>query len=62
MPRPEELAAVADRLGVSTAQVRRDQLISHLLGLLSRELADQVLTVAEGAAVGIAYGADVGRC
>jgi Nucleotidyl transferase AbiEii toxin, Type IV TA system len=42
-PDPAEVAAVADRFGVAIAQVRRDHLISLLLGLLSRDLADQVL-------------------
>jgi hypothetical protein len=31
---PAELAAVAESFGVSDAQVRRDHLISHLLGVL----------------------------
>jgi hypothetical protein len=42
-PDPEEFVAVADRFGVAVAQVRRDHLISLLLGLLSRDLADRVL-------------------
>lgn len=40
---PEEIAVVAEKFGVSAAQVRRDHLISLLLGLLSRDLADDVL-------------------
>jgi hypothetical protein len=39
----EEAAAVAERFGVAVTQVRRDYLISHLLGLLSRDIAEDVL-------------------
>ncbi len=39
----QEAAAVAERFGVAVTQVRRDHLISHLLALLSRDLADDVL-------------------
>ncbi len=40
---PEEAAAVAREFGVAGEQVRRDHLISHLLGALSRTAADQVV-------------------
>jgi hypothetical protein len=39
----EEIAVAAETFGVSAAQVRRDHLISLLLGLLSRDVADEVL-------------------
>lgn len=39
----EEIARVSEMFGVSASQVRRDYLISHLLGLLSEYLADEIL-------------------
>lgn len=39
----DEAAAVAARFGVPDVQVRRDHLISHLLAVLARRLADQVV-------------------
>ena len=38
-----ELHSVAEQFGVSDEQVRRDHVISHLLALISRELADEIL-------------------
>src|SRR5262245_28104247 len=38
----DERDAVAEQFGVATEQVERDHLISHLLGLLSREFGDRV--------------------
>jgi predicted nucleotidyltransferase component of viral defense system len=43
MLRPEDEAAVAEQFGVATTQVRRDHLISHLLGALSEHAADLVV-------------------
>lgn len=43
MLHPTELADVAATFGVSDAQVRRDHLISHLLGALSRKVRAQVV-------------------
>lgn len=40
---PAEAAAVADQFGVSDEQVRRDHLLSHLLGVLARDLTDAVV-------------------
>lgn len=40
---PRELAEVAERFGVSDDQVRRDHLISYLLGALSEHLSDEVV-------------------
>ncbi|GAA1941501.1 nucleotidyl transferase AbiEii/AbiGii toxin family protein [Amycolatopsis minnesotensis] len=40
---PDEESAIAERFGVARAQVRRDHLISHLLAVLSANLADEVL-------------------
>lgn len=40
---PDEAAAIAERFGVGRSQVRRDHLISHLLGALSEHAADQVI-------------------
>jgi predicted nucleotidyltransferase component of viral defense system len=40
---PEEAAAVADQFGVAEEQVRRDHLISHLLGALSLSHADDLV-------------------
>lgn len=40
---PEEAAAVAARFGVAEPQVERDHLISHLLAVLGRRLADRVV-------------------
>jgi predicted nucleotidyltransferase component of viral defense system len=37
--------AVAREFGVSTAQVRRDHLISHLLAALSNHLQDKILFI-----------------
>lgn len=39
----EEVQAVADQFGVSQEQVRRDHVISHVLALISRDLADEIL-------------------
>ncbi|MDQ1305305.1 MAG: hypothetical protein QG671_1136 [Actinomycetota bacterium] len=39
----EEIARVSETFGVSASQVRRDYLISHLLGLLSEYLPDEIL-------------------
>jgi hypothetical protein len=39
----EEISRISELFGVSASQVRRDYLISHLLGLLSQNLADEVL-------------------
>jgi predicted nucleotidyltransferase component of viral defense system len=38
-----EAAAVADQFGVSDEQVRRDHLLSHLLGVLASNLTDAVV-------------------
>jgi len=38
-----ELTSVADQFGVSEEQVRRDYVISHLLALISDELAGEIL-------------------
>ena len=38
-----ELQSVAEQFGVSDEQVRRDHVISHLLALISNELADEIL-------------------
>jgi hypothetical protein len=40
---PDELADIGDRFGASPAQARRDHLISHLLGLLTEHLPDEIL-------------------
>lgn len=40
---PDEAAAVAEQFGVADEQVRRDHLLSHLLGVLSRRLSDAVV-------------------
>jgi predicted nucleotidyltransferase component of viral defense system len=40
---PDEESAVAQRFGVARNQVRRDHLISHLLGALSKHAADRVV-------------------
>ena len=40
---PDEAAAVAEEFGVSDEQVRRDHLLSHLLGAISRDLPDAVV-------------------
>ena len=39
---PVEAAAVAEEFGVSDEQVRRDHLLSHLLGVLARDPTDAV--------------------
>lgn len=39
----DEAIAVAERFGVADSQVRRDWLVSHILGVLSRELAEEVV-------------------
>jgi Nucleotidyl transferase AbiEii toxin, Type IV TA system len=39
----EDLAREASRFGVADEQVRRDHLISHILGALSKECADDVV-------------------
>lgn len=40
---PVEAAAVAEEFGVSDEQVRRDHLLSHLLGVLARDLSEAVV-------------------
>jgi predicted nucleotidyltransferase component of viral defense system len=40
---PGEAAAVAEQFGVADEQVRRDHLLSHLLGVLSTQLPDAVV-------------------
>jgi predicted nucleotidyltransferase component of viral defense system len=40
---PDEEIAIAEQFGVARSQVRRDHLISHLLGALSEQAADQVV-------------------
>jgi predicted nucleotidyltransferase component of viral defense system len=39
----QEIAVVAEKFGVAATQVRRDHLISLLLALLSRDVAEDVL-------------------
>lgn len=39
---PDERDSVATQFGVSTEQVERDHLISHVLAFLSRKFGDQV--------------------
>lgn len=38
----DEKASVAEQFGVTTEQVERDHLISHLLALLSRDFGDRI--------------------
>lgn len=40
---PEQAAAVAEQFGVPIEQVRRDHLLSHLLGALAAAVADRVV-------------------
>lgn len=40
---PDEEIAIAEQFGVARSQVRRDHLISHVLGALSEHAADQVV-------------------
>lgn len=40
---PDEEIAIAEHFGVSPKQVRRDHLISHLLGALSTHAADRIV-------------------
>jgi len=40
-----ELNSVAEHFGVSDKQVRRDHVVSHLLALISGELADEIIFI-----------------
>jgi predicted nucleotidyltransferase component of viral defense system len=40
-----ELQSVAEQFGVSDEQVHRDHVVSHLLALISGELADAILFI-----------------
>lgn len=40
-----ELHSIAEQFGVSDEQVRRDHVVSHLLALISGELADRILFI-----------------
>lgn len=46
--RADDRDAVAEQFGVSTEQVERDHLISHLLAVLSERFADRVHFIFDG--------------